>query len=281
MEKEKPSETDEMGMVQKHYLEQLSTLPVKVRTRSREWRKFFPHLPDITLTRLLEKGYIACPAVMVKDTVHILSVGRIDKQTVKISYAWACQVSDANVPGCYPYESSARKYVNKNWKTGRVDPNGWQEVQRIFLQDPYDLRVSDFNIWVALKWPFGAMEDDEFSPFYEQYDRSTVHITDSWVIAEELSCGKRHNHYSRCSRCGWGLCSFPCGGCETDFKYPLVHHANIGDCCLKGAMPEKTEAKFREMGYVFTSDTQAMREKENRDRQKYMAEQKRTIKEAL
>jgi hypothetical protein len=34
-------------------------------------------------------------------------------------------------------------------------------------------------------------------------------------------------------------------------------------------------------GYVFTADTQAMREKENRDRQKYMAEQKRTIKETL
>jgi hypothetical protein len=274
-DKENERSEEEMGMVQKHYLEQLSTLPVEVKTRSREWRKFFPHLPGIALSRLLKESYVACPAVMVKDVIHVLSVSRVDKQTVKIGYDWAkhvrCDNSDIDD---YAYAAVALEYANINWRTGRVDSSGWQEVHRIFLQDPYDLRVSDFNIWIAMKWPFGVMEDNEYSPFYEQYDRSTVHITDSWVLAEELSCGKRHNHYSRCARCGWGLCSFPCQGCETNFKYPRVHHANIGDCCLKGAMPEKTEAKFVEMGHLFTADAQAMRKKEKRDRQECVERQK-------
>lgn len=271
---------EEMGMVQKHYLEQLSTLPVEVKGRSREWRKFFPHLPGIALSRLLKEGHIACPAVMVDGVVHILSVSRVNKQVVRISYDWAERVRRADGDVNYAYAAIALDYVNINWRTGRVDSNGWQEVHRIFLQDPYDLRVSDFNIWVAMNWPFGMMEDNKYSPFYEQYDRSTVHITDNWVLAKELSCGKKRNHYSRCARCGWGLCSFPCQGCEANFKYPRVHHTNIGDCCLKGAMPEKTEAKFREMGHMFTADVQATREKEKRDRLEDVERQKKKIEES-
>lgn len=264
-EEEKPDKTEEMGMFQKHYLEHLSTLPAVIKVRSREWRKFFPHLSDITLTRLLEKGFIACPAVMVKDTVHILSVRRIDKQTIGISYFWACRVDENTYD--YPYENSAVKFANQYWKTGRVYPDGWHEVHRIFLQDPCDLKVLDQNIWVALDWSF-SMDNYGYAPLSEKYDKATVHITDNWVIAQELSSGKSCHSYSRCAHCGWGLCSFPCKGCKRNFKYPQVHHANIGDCCLKGALPQKTEAQFIKMGHLFTADTEKSREDEKREWQK-------------
>lgn len=255
---------EEMTMVQRHYLEQLSTLPAEVRVRSREWRKFFPHLPGIALSRLLKESYIACPPVMVKNTVHILGVERIDKQTLEIRDSWAERVRRENDDTNFPFTAVALDFANIHWGSGLVDPNGWGEVHRIFLQDPYDLRVSDLNIWIALKWPFGAMEDNESSPFCDQYDRYTVYITDNWVLAYELESGKKCNDYARCSRCGWGLCTFPCQGCETNFKYPPVHHTSIGDCCLKGAMPEKTEAIFRKLGHVFTTDMFLMRKKEEK-----------------
>ena len=230
-----------------------------------EWRKFFPHLPGIALTRLLEKGFIACPAAMVKDTVHILSISGGDEgKTVKISYYWAEHVPRGSPGSSYPHAAAAPDFANRYFNE-LIEPGGWNEVHRILLQDPYDLRVSDNSIWIALRWPFETMENDGSAPFFEQYDRSTVHIFNSWVLASELGCGKRCANYARCSRCGWGLCSFPCPGCGTDFKFPQVYNATIGDCCLKGALPQKTEAQLVKMGHIFTADTNKCREDEKRE----------------
>ena len=268
MVKKEAEEIKEMGLDQKSYLKILSTLPVEMKARSKEWRKFFPHLSGIALSRLLKDGSIACPAVLVRDTVHILSIRRAGELTIKISYDWPDRVHRKAGNHDYPYSAIAWQYAEKNWQTGRFNPDGWREVHRIFLQDPCDLKVLDYNFWIALKWPFsrdfGAMTKDFSAPLYEQYDKNTVHITDNWVLAKELTCGKHRFHYARCARCGSGFCSFPCQGCQTDFKYPLVDHGHIGNCCLEGAMPSKTEAKFKDLGHKFITDPSKIREREEK-----------------
>lgn len=257
------------------YLEVLERLPVLIDGRSEEWKKFFPHLPDITLKELVEKGQIACPGIFAKDTVLILRVdyenGLKQVNDIEIEINWAARMKNSGKPH-YPYAEEALAFSNHNWESELVDPDDWCHVQRIFLQSPRDLQVADVALWVAVNIPLAcgisSIEQDESAPVAELYDESIVHIIGSEVIAAELKADKNHNTCSRCSLCGY-LLRAGCDGCGVDFKFPKhgisTSFVYDGCSCESGPMGPKLAAAFRGAGHFFMASPEKIAKAEKKE----------------
>jgi hypothetical protein len=263
-----------MRAVQKEvdeYLQLLGTLPATFRTRGKDWRKLFPHLPGIRMEKILKARDVACPPILVQNAVNVLRAKRSpSKDTVTVEFYGSSKI-DPEVNLC-AYANEALEFSKTRWGSHLIE-NNWQYLIKIILQNPRDLSVADQVVFSAtnrsLRSGFNDIGDDNSAPQSVLLQKALVFVTSNSILGKELRAASRYDAFSThaaCALCGWWLSGGACPGCETEFKHPQVDYGYVGNCCgPDGAMALKIAAAFRKAGHVFSIPPESMYAREKKE----------------
>lgn len=243
----------------------------------------FPHLKrNEVLAELLDGcGVIACPSVVIKDIVHLVSYD-CSPDTLKLFKT--VTLAQATPDDQFKYAKRAMDFAGAYWGVRLIAPSV-SAVVAINLIDPgisgIGEKVNGSRIlYVALNRDFKWIMYNTTRARHSVVEQSLIYQTASSVEGRELmTCGKTRDSYQtvyNCELCGAPLEKYHCAKCGHSFAHCSCCQRSIDQICFKcdcevlvaenifslGPLPKSLVSYLEERGHVFAVDPDIARRKE-------------------
>ncbi len=237
-------------------------------------REVLPHLTLKEIKKYLaasDKGIetvVCAPPALVQDVAWLIGFEpeEVNKMTGEVLPKGVFLVGvtiDKSSPGF----NAAQNYAKKMWG-GELKPITWKDFVHLHFDNPKRLDAQGKpscvgDVYFTIKDDFKRLNLDFSRTLTDLLNDSIVEITDSYVVATELSAGgdvnpmtqMTNNYFIQCSLCGAPLTPIGCAICEIRLKQDLMNNSKL-------ALPKKVSEYMKANGWKFEIDPQVARDRE-------------------
>lgn len=235
-------------------------------------QQFCPHLKEEQIKNLIDRAleknmYFAVPAVLVKNSYHVLSLeSRCVGQATKVYYAFTRRTKESYADQKphrdvfsprKQFSKEAIEYAEAHWSDSLI-LDSWESYGELFLDDPTDLhKLEDGKlkegtprtkavIYWTTKRTWNEIVNDHSEKLSVVWNRSLAYFSQNVLEGNELQGGRSKSIGVYCSRCGEGLSITACKVCKAAFKDTW----SKPDCSSAGNLPEAFVPSLKAKGLL-------------------------------